>query len=108
MNWKLAKLSLFYPGVACVGALILNLFAVWVTGITLGKFFSATAASFLVVSLISLVGDQEILNTLAWLNAKIDRHDVGNKSALKDGKSINLVLTALISLVAAIVSIFLI
>ncbi|MGA2462464.1 MAG: hypothetical protein ABSF82_13690 [Candidatus Bathyarchaeia archaeon] len=107
LHWdlKLAKLRLFYPGLAFAGAVILNLFAAWLIGFSVDKFFSAFAASFILVSLISLVGDQEILNRLAKVS-KIDRHNAGNKSALKDGKSINLVLTAVLSLAAAIINIF--
>lgn len=102
---KPAILRLFYLGVAVAVAVVL-IIVVWVIGfsLTLDKIFSAIAASFLVVSLISLVGDQEILNFLAKVSSNFfDPYDAGNKGALKDGKSINLVATALLSLVAAII-----
>jgi hypothetical protein len=102
LNASLAVLTFFYPIVACVGAIALIFY---VNGFTLDKASTAVPASFVVVSLISLIGDQEILNILAWvggrLSIKVDWHNAANKSALKDGKGINLFLTAVLTLVAA-------
>jgi len=68
----------------------------------LGKILDAAAVSFLVVSLSSLIGDQEILNHLPeWIS--IDPTDPRAKAAIKDGKSINLLVTALLQLVATII-----
>jgi len=94
----LGLLTLFYPVLAALGALVL---IVYVSSFSVSTIFSAITASFVIVSLISLA-DQQVLNFLA-LVARIDWRSAANKSALKDGKAINLALTALFSLIAALI-----
>jgi hypothetical protein len=67
----------------------------------LDKILESIAASFLIVSLLSLIGDQEILNHVAGFIG-VNPKDPYAKAALKYGKSINLVLTAMLQLIATI------
>jgi len=96
---KLALLTFFYPTLACAIALILIYCA---KGFTLPQVGSAITASFVVVSFFSLIGDQGILKGLAAI-FKVDWRDAGHKSALKDGKAINLFIAAVLTLVQALI-----
>jgi len=94
----LAALTFFYPLIAALGAIALVVFSHSYTADTASL---AITASFIIVSLISLA-DQQVLNFLALI-AKVDWRNAANKSALKDGKAINLALTALLTLIGALI-----
>jgi hypothetical protein len=98
---KPLRLTLFYPATAIVVTLIFVGFLALAIGsshVTFAKGFAALAVSFLFVSLASLIGDQGILNRIASL-MKVDADDDKALGALKDGKAINLLLTALFQII---------
>jgi len=98
---KILRLTLLYPAIATVLTLILVGFLALAIGssqIAYPKVFAALAVSFLVVSLTSLIGDQGILSRIAPL-MKVDANDDDALAALKDGKAINLVLTAIFQII---------
>ena len=98
---KPLRLTLLYPAMAILLTLIfvgLLALAIGSAHVTYVKGFAALAVSFLFVSLTSLIGDQGILNRIAPL-MRVNPNDDDALAALKDGKAINLLLTALFQII---------
>jgi hypothetical protein len=98
------SLFLLYPIAALVFAVVLLGFlsvVIRTFQLNLEKFLYSMAASFLIVSLLSLIGDQEILNYVGRF-VGVNPNNPYAKGAIKYGKSINLGLTAILQLIATI------